>query len=361
LGGWQEGGAAAAVEDAQLRQAYLALPYAIDLPHFQQPGYFVNVSRFAPEFDLIVDQVARATLESGSADAARPVRLLDIGADGTWSTARLAARGFDSVALDITDHLTMARIYREVAPPYALINVDMHEPVFRDETFDVITAFNALHHSTRLQPLVNNMARMLRPGGLLGFVEPYVENEAQKQAFGDAQKEAGINENVHTLDEWHRALSSAGLSLQSWGLTISFNAIYRKGGSSRALEDDAYRAELSVEPRTPHAAVGAPAAFTVEVANHGARVWSSAAPRPVRLSFHVRRMTGDGVTEMVAFDNPRTELRGFLAPHDAHAYLVEITLGAPGEYEIEFDLVHETVTWFADKGGVTAKARLSVG
>ena len=359
LGGWQQGGAAAAGDDPQLRQAYLALPYANDLPHFQQPGYFVNVARFASEFDLIVDQVSRATLQRGTEDTGRAVRLLDLGADGTWSTARLAARGFESVALDITDHLTMARIYRDVSPPYALINVDMHEPVFRDEAFDVITAFNVMHHSTRLEPLAGNIARMLRPGGLLGFVEPYVENEAQKRAFGDAQKEAGINENVHTLDEWHRALTSAGLSLEVWGLTMSFNGVYRKGGPVRGFWDDAYLAKLSVEQRSVRASCGSPARFAVAVANHGTTIWSSAPPRPVRLGFHVRRMTNDGV-EMVAFDNPRTELRGFLAPHDSHTYVVEVTLDQPGEFEIEFDLVHETVTWFAERGSVTAKAHLTV-
>jgi SAM-dependent methyltransferase len=359
LGGWQQGGAAAAAEDVLLRQAYLALPYAVDLPHFQQPGYFVNVARFAAEFDLIVDQISRATLERGTEGAGRAIRLLDLGADGTWSTARLAARGFDSIALDITDHLTMARIYREVSPPYALINVDMHEPVFRDESFDVITAFNVMHHSTRLERLTHNIARMLRPGGLLGFVEPYVENEAQKRAFGDAQKEAGINENVHTLDEWHRALTSAGLSLQAWGLTMSFNGVYRKGGPARGFWDDAYLAELRVEPRRVRASCGSPVRFSVEVANHGTAVWSSAPPRPIRLSFHVQRTIPDRA-EMVAFDNPRTELRGFLAPHDSHTYVVEVTLDQPGEFEVEFDLVHETVTWFADRGGATGKVHLTV-
>ena len=359
LGGWKDGGAAAAAHDVQLRQAYLALPYANDLPHFQQPGYFVNVARFASEFDLIVDQIGRATLARGAGETVPAMRLLDLGADATWSTARLAARGFDCVALDITDHLANAQIYGHVAPPYALINVDMHEPVFRDQAFDVITAFNVMHHSTRLERLAGNIARMLRPGGLLGFVEPYVENEAQKRAFGDAQREAGINENVHTLDEWHRALTSAGLSLEAWGITVSFNGVYRKGGRARGFWDDAYLVELSVEPRSVHASCGSPARFRVEVANHGVRIWNGAPPKPVRLSYHVRRIT-HGAAEMVAFDNPRIELREFLAPHQSHTYVAEITLDELGEYEIEFDLVHETVTWFADRGGVTAKARLTV-
>jgi SAM-dependent methyltransferase len=359
LGGWHDGGAAAAAEDPALRQAYLSLPYANELPHFQQPGYFANVARFASEFDLIVDQVARATLDRRAGDPDRAIRLLDLGADGTWSTARLAARGFECVALDITDHLALAQVYRDVAPPYALINVDMHEPVFRDEAFDVITAFNVMHHSTRLAQLARNIARMLRPGGVLGFVEPYVETQAQKHAFGDAQKGAGINENVHTLDEWHAALTAAGLSLRSWALTESFNGLYQKSGPSHSFREEAYRAELSVEPRTVRASCGSPARFTVAVANRGTAIWSSAPPRPVRLSYHVRR-TLIGGAEMVAFDNPRTDLRGFLTPSDTHSYVVEVTLDAPGEYEIEFDLVHETVTWFAERGSVTATTHLTV-
>lgn len=359
LGGWRDGGAAAALNDPELRKAYLALPYATDLPHFKQPGYFANVARFAPEFDLIADQVARATLGRQADESGRPVRLLDIGADGTWSTARLSARGFECVALDITDHLGIARVYRDVAPPYALIDVDMHVPVFRDETFDVITAFNVMHHSTRLEGLTRNIARMLRPGGLLGFVEPYVEHEGQKQAFGDAQKDAGINENVHTLDEWHRALTAAGLSLESWGITLSFNAVYRKGGPARGLHDEACRAELHV--RSPHvrATRGTPTRFTVDVANHGTGIWSSASSRPQRLGFHVWRVV-DGSREMAAFDNPRVELRGFLPPGHAHTYEVDVVLDEPGTFEIEFDLVHETVTWFADRGGITTVARVIV-
>lgn len=174
--------------------------------------YFANVRRFAGEFDFVTSQIGRR-IQTG--------RLLDVGADGTWSTARLAARGFSCVALDITDHLRLAHVYQQVHPPYALVNADMHAPTFRDGAFDVVTAFNVLHHSSLLPALVANLVRMLRPGGVLGMVEPYVQNEAQGAAFGAAQSEQGINENVHTVDHWCAVCSAAGLVLDAYSLSDS--------------------------------------------------------------------------------------------------------------------------------------------
>jgi hypothetical protein len=37
-----------------------------------------------------------------------------------------------------------------------------------------------------------------------------------------------------------------------------------------------------------------------------------------------------------------------------------VTLDEPGEYEIEFDLVHETRIWFGEAGGRTATVRVRV-
>jgi hypothetical protein len=61
----------------------------------------------------------------------------------------------------------------------------------------------------------------------------------------------------------------------------------------------------------------------------------------------------------VAFDNPRTGLAQFVAPGRTHVAVVEVPLDAPGDYAIEFDLVQEAVTWFAERGGGTAVAHVT--
>ena len=360
LGGWSERAGADGTFAPDLAATYLSLPYGDASFRFEQPGYFANVRRFAAEFDFVTSQIDRRV---------RAGRLLDVGADGTWSTARLAAKGFSCVALDITDHLRLARVYQRVHPPYALVNADMHAPTFRDGAFDVITAFNVLHHSSQLSTLVANLARMLRPGGVLGMVEPYVQNEAQGAVFGAAQSEQGINENVHTVDHWCAAFGAAGFALEAYSLTDSFNAVWVKHAGnplvqtavqpSGLFEDAFYRAEIEVVPRGARAIGGQPATFAVTVNNRGRAGWASRGPYPIRLSYHLTGRTAAG-ERVERFDNARTIIPTFIAPGDSWTTEVTVALEAAGSYELEFDLVHEARTWFKERGGGTATAQLIV-
>lgn len=350
LGGWREVYTPRTDPASSLAQAYLSLPYGNDSEHFREPGYFQNVRRFAEEFDFIACHLPASGV------------LLDVGADGTWSTAQLSRRGLTCIALDITDHLSLAQLFQTACPRYALVNVDMHAPVFADEAFDAITAFNALHHSKRLDALAANLARILKPGGVLGFVEPYVQNAEQEAAFGAPQSALGINENVHTVGRWHQAFAAAGLTLERYSLSDSFNAIFRKradGDAPGVEETDFYAAEVTCEPSHVRLRGGETFEFTVRVASTGRAAWASRGPLPVRLSYHVSRVTAAG-TEVVAFDNERTRLTSFVCPGDPQTFVVPVTLGDPGAHEIEFDLVHEARTWFKDRGGRTVVARVDV-
>ncbi|MCA1583624.1 MAG: methyltransferase domain-containing protein [Acidobacteria bacterium] len=352
LGGWTERYTSLRDLEPGLASAYLSLPYGDGSRRFAEPGYFANVNRFTEEFDFIAGQLPRHGL------------LLDIGADATWSTARLAARGLTCVALDITDHLKIGELYHTVYPPYARINVDMHAPVFQDGVFDVVTAFNALHHSKHLNLLASRIASMLKPGGMLGFVEPYVQSAEQRLQFGVDQSNAGINENIHTIEEWNDALSRAGLRLVTFALSDSLSAIYRKEPDDRApsdvlrLDSDGcfvhfYRAVLDVMPAGCRTTVREPVRVQVAVHNASAAAWASRGPWPVTLGYHVSRVS-DGARESIAFDNPRTGIDRFLVPGETRVFDVRVPLAEPGVYEVEFDLVHETRSWFHDRGGRTA-------
>jgi SAM-dependent methyltransferase len=350
LGGWKEAYTPATDPASSLAQAYLSLPYGNGSEHFQQPGYFQNVQRFAAEFDFVMRHLPTRGL------------LLDVGADGTWSTAQLARRGLTCIALDITDHLTLSQLFQTACPPYALINVDMHEPVFRDDAFDAITAFNAMHHSTRLEALAANLARSLKPGGVLGFVEPYVQNAQQEAAFGAPQSALGINENVHTIERWAAAFAAAGLTLEAYSLSDSFNAVYRKtstGDAAPGVLADYYDAMLSVTPESVAMRVGEAREFAVTVASRGRAAWASRGPTPVRLSYHVSRVTEAG-REMTAFDNERTLLPFFVGGDQPATFYVAVAIKEPGTYELEFDLVHEARCWFRERGGKSAAAHVTV-
>jgi len=346
-----------------LKDAILALPYGNGSRYYREPGYFSNVAAFAPVFDYVVSELGCA---AGG-------RILDIGADLTWSTAQLAKRGFEAVAIDINHHLPVASVFQESGPRYACVNVDMHARAFGDASFDGVTAFNALHHTGRLQALADNIARVLKPGGRLGFVEPYCLDAARKADFGAAQSACGVNEHVYLLEEWHFAFVSAGLELVTFLLTDSFNAIYRKPAAARAraltsvvqareaLFADYYDAALSVGPLHDQSAeAGDRLQIPVHVVNQGRAGWASVGAMPVYLSYHLSRVDRTNVT-LVAFDNPRVSFPAFLGPGQSIVLSLDIQVPSDvGEYLAEIDLVHEGQTWFVGRGVRPETVRIAV-
>ncbi len=321
------------------------------------------MSSFADVFDYVMGVVGPS---SGG-------RVLDVGADLTWSTARLAAAGWRAVGIDINDHLVASRVLRRRGPAYAVVNMDMHLPAWRAGAFDLITAFNALHHTHRIEALIGTLVSALRPGGRLCVVEPYWFLEQVRQAFGVSQIEAGINENVYRLEEWHRWFVQAGLELQTFLIGHSFNAVYEKraDGAARTVSLAEAEAELfdghylgSVEG--PSALPGpVPAGARVEVpirvANRSVRGWSSDGQMPVRLSYHLYRRQG-GERTLFAYEHPRTPLGGHLLPGATRTVRLPVEMPCePGTYDVEIDLIHEDRSWFAGQGMSPWNLQVEVG
>ena len=347
-----------------LRTAFMSLPYDDGSAFYRENEYFQNVARFATAFDYVVDRLG---LPAGS-------RVLDIGADLTWSTSRLARRGWRPVGIDINHHLVASKVFLEEGVRFAVANMDMHLPAFTDAVFDGVTAFNALHHTHRLEPLIANIARMLRPGGRLGFVEPYWVHEAQRDSFGKQQIEAGINENVHRLEEWHAVLVGHGFELITCTAGPAFLGIYERVSDDRRRQvsladarDDLfepfYRSEVAlVGPAQLRLGAGQVGAVPVRIRNLSERTWSQWSGVAVRLSYHLLD-AGDGPppARMRQFDNPRTEIDGDLHPGDERVLQLQVYAPSqPGSYEIVIDLLQEGITWFADRLQPTARMALEV-
>ena len=85
-----------------------------------------------------------------------------------------------------------------------------------DATVDVVYSRQVLHHAAELDRFVGEVARILRPGGvLLACREHVVDDDAQKRAFLAAHpvnRLAG-GENAFALPEYIAAIAAAGLAL----------------------------------------------------------------------------------------------------------------------------------------------------
>ncbi len=357
--------------EGPLKDAVLALPYGDGSRYYEEQGYFRNVRASVRAFEFILQHLQPRPGE----------RLLDLGADFTWSTSHFARRGLDCTAVDINHHLAVAQLFeRQYGVSYDLVRSDMATLPFNDGTFHVIVGIDALHHSNHLDALARNIARMLAPGGRLALVEPYSHTEEDKQRFGRAQIEAGINEHVYLLEEWHAAFTRAGLVVRNHRILESFAAVYQKPrsgtataaaggeGGQTAIRDSLFegfghgRLTVLLEPPAlvrPRETIN----VRLRVENLSRHSWNTESLL-VRASYHLYKTnaaSGAGAAgstargELLSWDNPRTALPGEIPSGDAVTMTLEITApDTPGDYLAEIDLLHEFVSWFAP-GGVESR------
>ena len=91
--------------------------------------------------------------------------------------------------------------------------------------------------------------------------------------------------------------------------------------------------------------------------NSGKKEWSSEAPNPCLVSYHLLNEAG----EALKFDNARTAFPHVVRPGEGISIAVRVK--APlkkGAYRLEFDLVREGLAWFKDSGNPTLVIPLQV-
>lgn len=126
------------------------------------------------------------------------------------------------------------------------------------------------------------------------------------------------------------------------------------------LPDGAYRATITpVNPPTT-LRTGEKAAIKVKVKNVGSGVWPAQGQGPkykVDLANHWLDSKGAEVLK----DDGRASLPHDLKPGDEAELVLTVSAPkTPGDYILEFDMVHEDVIWFKDKGSQTTKLNIKV-
>ena len=159
------------------------------------------------------------------------------------------------------------------------------------------------------------------------------------------------------LAEFWRVLAPGGLLI--FQLPSHLKADLNPAVVIRAMPEEAYRAEITlVDPPSAPVAVSGPVVLDVIVRNTGGRDWSPPAEAPVRLGNHW--LDAAGTTMLIQDDG-----RSFLPPSVAAGGECRLSLAmtAPsreGDYTVELDLVHESISWFKDKGSATVRFPVQV-
>ncbi|HEX4107189.1 MAG TPA: methyltransferase domain-containing protein [Solirubrobacteraceae bacterium] len=148
-------------------------------------------------------------------------RLLDVGSNTCWASARLAGRGLDVVALDIAlaemQGLRTAEYFiGEEGRYFERLLSTMAAPAIASESMDWVFCTEVLHHNDRraLFGTLRELYRVLRPGG-----QVLVANEPLRFLFKpkldharDVEEFEG-HEHVYFMPEYVLAARRAGFSL----------------------------------------------------------------------------------------------------------------------------------------------------
>jgi SAM-dependent methyltransferase len=191
-----------------------------------------------------------------------------------------------------------------------LVNADEDLRQFRDSTFDFVHSSLVLQHIPPAVALgyVSEFFRVCRPLGLVVFQLP-----------------SGI----------------------------------RPRRQVEPLPHAAFAAEITVVVRPTELALSETTRLRVEVINKGPAVWPHDIPDGRQISLGNHWLDKDG--HVVIRDDGRSPLPRTIEGGDwFEAYLDVRSPSEPGEYEIEVDLVQESVCWFADMGSATARIPVTV-
>ena len=95
----------------------------------------------------------------------------------------------------------------------------------------------------------------------------------------------------------------------------------------------------------------------VVLENRGTQRWETADPFPINLSYHWWDANGNPVD----WYGVPTPLGQIVKPDDVLVLPARfVTPSQPGDYVLEWDLVHEGRTWFGDQGSITLRVNVTV-
>jgi SAM-dependent methyltransferase len=329
--------------------------------------------------------------------------VLEFGAGTGWLSRFLTQLGCRLILLDVSPSaLAIARELYERQPIIGerpqprFMTFDGRRIDLPDGSVDRILSFHAFHHVPEPDAMLQEFGRLLKPGGVAGFVEPgsthshdpqsqfemrahgVVENDVDVHEIWRTARECGFADMklaVHhtppfhaSLNEWEDFLADSGAGERWVNSTRAFLRhvrtffLFKEGAErldSRAAGALACTLEAALVSRP--ALEREPMLVDVTVRNRGAAVWlrPEAEYGGVALGAHLYHASG----KLLAFDFHRqhlTEPSREIAPGETVSCRLTLPPQPAGKYVVELDCVSSNVIWFSQVGSQPARIAIDI-
>ncbi|MGD8458170.1 MAG: class I SAM-dependent methyltransferase [Anaerolineales bacterium] len=117
----------------------------------------------------------RGALIISAANITPDHRVLEIGCGTGLFSEMFAQTGAEIIAVDISQDLISLAVKRNISPTKVKFLCQRFEDFIADKPFDAVIGSSVLHHLD-IDSALNNIERLLKPGGWLAFAEPNMLN-----------------------------------------------------------------------------------------------------------------------------------------------------------------------------------------
>ncbi len=177
-------------------------------------------TRWAPSYDGPNPAIEIETpIVRGMVEALPAGDALDAACGTGRHASMLAGLGWQVIGVDTTD--AMMAIARQKAPSADFRRGRLEALPVDEGSIDLVTCALALTHVERLEPVITEFARVLRPGGqaILSDIHPVMAMTSSVAAFqeADGAKRAVpfVLNRPHQISEYVQAFLSAGLTIEA--------------------------------------------------------------------------------------------------------------------------------------------------